>query len=214
MYGNYGGGDGAYVSRRYDSLTGVWTPSVYPSQTIITAPPSDLPVSLATVKNALPVYDTADDNYITILIGAVTEQISRYIGIDPIRLTRQSLWYRPFTDNYLDYGIHGTVSSVISQAEDGTNTTLTEGTDYYIQGIDFKRIRLINMGLNGVFLLATYQSGYEAGSCPEAIQAAIIQEVSLQYKNRQDPDLPSRVSVNGLSIEARHLLLPYLRYIV
>lgn len=214
MYGNYGNTDGAYISRRFDSITGVWTPSVYPSQTKITVQASDLPVSLATVKNALPVYDTADDNYITLLIGGVTEQISRYIGVDPVKLTRQSLWYRPFTDNYLDFGVHGAVSSVVSQAEDGTNTTLTEGTDYYIQGIDFKRIRLINMGINGVFLLATYESGYEAGSVPEAIQAAIIQEVSLQYKNRQDPDLPSRVSVNGLSIEARHLLMPYMRFVL
>jgi len=46
------------------------------------------------------------------------------------------------------------------------------------------------------------------------MKAAIIQEVALQYKNRQDPDLPSRVSVNGLSLEARHLLMPYMRRFV
>ena len=209
-----GYGDGAYVSRRYDSLTGVWTPSVYPQQTIITVKATDLPVTLAEVKNALPVFDSADDNYIALLINAVTDQIRRYIGQDIVQVTRQSMWFRPYRDNYLSYGPHGTVTSVISQSEDGTNTTLVSGSDYYVQGLDFKRIRLINFGLNGVYLLATYQSGYTGDNVPEAMKAAIIQEVALQYKNRQDPDLPSRVSVNGLSLEARHLLMPYMRRFV
>ena len=94
-----GYGDGAYVSRRYDSLTGVWTPSVYPQQTIITVKAADLPVTLAEVKNALPVFDSADDNYITLLINAVTDQIRRYVGQDIVQVTRQSMWFRPYRDN-------------------------------------------------------------------------------------------------------------------
>jgi hypothetical protein len=57
----------------------------------------------------------------------------------------------------------------------------------------------------------TFASGYGAGECPEEIRAAIMQELSLQYKNRQDPNLGSGISYNGLTLEAMHLLQPYKR---
>ena len=205
---------GSYIGRRYDSITGVWTPSVYPDETRITAQASDLPITLAMMKTVLPVYESADDNYITLLIDAVTEQISRYIGQDVAQVTRQSIWYRPYRINYLPFGIHGNITSVVSRAEDGTDTALVEGTDYYIQGLDFKRIKIDDLALNGAFLVATYQSGYTAGNIPAAMKAAIFQEVALQYKNRQDANLPARVSMGGLSIEARHLLMPFVRHVV
>lgn len=211
---NDGYGSGSFIARRYNSLTGVWTPSVYPQQTEVVTKAEDLPVSLALVKNALPVFDNADDNYITLLIEGVTEQIRRYLGRDIAKVTRRSMWWRPYQDNYLAYGPHGVVTSVVSQSEDGIDTTLVSGSDYYVQGLEFKRIRLINFGLDGVYLFATYESGYAAADIPAAMKAAIIQEVALQYKNRQDPDLPSRVSVNGLSLESRHLLMPYMRHFV
>jgi hypothetical protein len=71
-----------------------------------------------------------------------------------------------------------------------------------VEGLDRKAIRF-NSGHNA--LNVTYTSGYDV--CPELIKGAILQELSLQYKNRQDSSQPSRTSVNGLSIEARHLLV-------
>ena len=213
MYSS-GYNQGSYIGRRYDSITGVWTPSVYPDETRITAQATDLPITLAMMKTVLPVYESADDNYISLLIDAVTEQISRYIGQDVAQVTRQSIWYRPYKINYLPFGIHGNITSVVSRTEDGTDTALVEGTDYYIQGLDFKRIKLDDLALNGAFLVTTYQSGYTAGNIPAAMKAAIFQEVALQYKNRQDANLPARVSMGGLSIEARHLLMPFVRHVV
>lgn len=205
---------GSYISRRYDSITGVWTPSIYPDETRLVSQSADLPITLAMMKTVLPVYESADDNYITLLIEAVTEQISRYIGIDVAQVTRESIWYRPYRINYLPFGPHGNITSVVSRAEDGTNTTLVDGDDYYIQGLDYKRIKLDDMGIDGAFLVATYQSGYTSANIPAAMKAAIFQEVSLQYKNRQDANLPARVSMGGLSLEARHLLMPYVRHVV
>jgi len=205
---------GSYIGRRYDSITGVWTPSVYPDETRILTQASDLPITLAQMKSVLPVYESADDNYITLLIDAVNEQISRYIGIDVVQVVRQSIWYRPYKINYLPFGVHGSITSVVSRAEDGTDTALVEGTDYYVQGLDYKRIKLDDMGIHGAFLVATYQSGYTSANIPAAMKAAIFQEVALQYKNRQDANLPARVSMGGLSIEARHLLMPYVRHVI
>jgi hypothetical protein len=41
-----------------------------------------------------------------------------------------------------------------------------------------------------------------------------MQELSLQYKNRQDPNAPGRTVVNSLSVEARNLLVSYVRYVI
>jgi hypothetical protein len=95
----------------------------------------------------------------------------------------------------------------VSRDEENVDTTLVSGTDYVVEGMDYKEIRFYNK--TGGQILATYVTGYT--TCPDAIRGAILQELSFQYKNRQDPNTPSRTSVNGLSLEARHLLLPYMR---
>jgi uncharacterized phiE125 gp8 family phage protein len=196
-------------TNQYDSLTGSWTPQNYPSQTRVSVKNLDWPLTLEQVKDFLRVNDSYDDLYIGLLLEAVCEQVERYIGLDSYVRTRQSYWERVGRQVWLPYGPHTTISSVVSIDDEGTETTLTLGVDYSVSGMEYKKIHID--GFPGEYMKVTYLSGYPAGECPSAIKGAILQEISLQYKNRQDPNTPSRVSVNGLTLEARQLLSPYMR---
>lgn len=202
-------------TNQYDSLTGSWTPQYYPSQTRITVNTSLLPLSLLQVKDFLRVSDgtfndSYDDAYLNLMIRGVTEQVERYIGLDTHIKTRQSYWERVGGQVWLPYGPHGAISSVVSIDDEGTETALVLNTDYTVSGMEYKKIHLDNAPSR--YLKVTYVSGYAEDECPFAISGAIMQEISLQYKNRQDPNTPSRVSVNGLTLEARQLLSPFMRY--
>ena len=196
-------------TNQYDSLTGSWTPQRYPAQTIVSTKNVDWALTLGQVKDFLRVNDSFDDLYINLMLEAVSEQVERYIGLDTYVRTRQSYWERVGGQVWLPYGPHTTVSSVVSIADDLTETVLVAGTDYVVHGLEYKKISIDNA--TGTYLRVTYLSGYPAGECPSAIKGAILQEISFQYKNRQDPNTPSRVSVNGLTLEARQLLAPYRR---
>jgi len=154
--------------------------------------------------------DSYDDAYLNLMIRGVTEQVERYIGLDTHIKTRQSYWERVGGQVWLPYGPHGAISSVVSIDDEGTETALVLNTDYTVSGMEYKKIHIDNFP--GRYLKVTYVSGYAEDECPFAISAAIMQEISLQYKNRQDPNTPSRVSVNGLTLEARQLLSPFMRY--
>jgi uncharacterized phiE125 gp8 family phage protein len=199
--------------REHTSLTGVWTAQNFPVDTVVTIPNVDWAITLADAKSFLRVSGNIDDNYIETLIEAVSNQIEEYIGRDTYERTRQSQWDRFGQYVSLPYGPHGDVTSVQSITYDNVVTDLVAGTDYYVQGLQFKSIMVDNPS-DGQFLRVTYESGYQPGSCPPAIRGAILQEISLQYKNRQSTGQPSRVSVNGLSIEARHLLQSYMKYVI
>lgn len=194
-----------YIFRQYDSLTGSWTPQIYPQDTEIVSGPDVFALSMTEVKDFLRVNDTLDDDYIGLLIEGVQEQIERYIGIDTTIRTRRSYWARVGGKIKLPYGPH-TVTTVVSRDDENVDTTLSAG-DYEVYGLKFKEIRLINPV--GSQILVTYQSGHT--NVPPAIRSAMLQEVSFQYKNRQDPNTGSRLSVNELTIEARHLLASYMR---
>lgn len=195
-----------YNYRPGDSLTGSWTPQTFPYDTEITSGPAQYSLTTAEVKDFLRVNDSLDDLYIDLLIGAVQEQVERYMGLDTTIRTRRSYWMRTAGLIRLPYGPHGSITSVVSRDDDGNDTTLTAGTDYLVIGMKFKDIRLIEP--TGGQILVTYESGH--ATVPPAIKGAMLQEISLQYKNRQDAT-PPRTSVNNLTIEARHLLAPYLR---
>jgi uncharacterized phiE125 gp8 family phage protein len=197
----------SFTVRERDSLTGAWTPQIYPVDTRVTVAPTQLPLTVAEAMSFLRIYDTIDADYIGMLISAITDQVERYIGIDLQSKTRQSYWQRTGGYVVLPYGPHTSVSAVVSRDEENVDTTLVSGTDYVVEGMDYKEIRFYNK--TGGQIIATYVTGYT--TCPDAIRGAILQELSFQYKNRQDPNTPSRTSVNGLSLEARHLLLPYMR---
>jgi hypothetical protein len=204
-------GTGAFIRRGLDSITGAYSLNTWPSETITSDDPKSYVLTLGNAKEMLPVNTDVHDSLITMLIEATTEQVERYIARDTYKRERTSYYIRPASQIWLPYGIHSNVISVTAVAEDGTETTLVAGSDYNVMGIEFKAIRLSTGAEN---IKVVYESGYDFGACPAAIKAAIMQELSLQYKNRQDPNAPGRTVVNNLSVEARTLLTSYMRHVV
>jgi uncharacterized phiE125 gp8 family phage protein len=206
------GGSPEMVRRGFGSLSGVYSFNTWPSEITVGEGERIYPVGLGEAKAMLPVNTDMHDTLIGLLIAGTTGQVGRYIGRDTYRKTRVAQYERPATVINLPYGPHGAVASVQAIDSDGNATTLTPSVDYIVEGIEFKRIRLIGVG--AYMLRVTYASGYGAGECPEEIRAAIMQELSLQYKNRQDPNAPARTVVNNLTIEARNLLLSFVRHVL
>jgi uncharacterized phiE125 gp8 family phage protein len=188
-------------ARQYGSLTGSVAFQYFPEQTVVLTQATSTPVSLSEAKNFLRVYDDIDDTSIGALLVGVTQQVENYIGRDTTPRVRVSLWKRPKFQISIPRVPVGTIVSVVNIDTAGNETTV-DPSDYVVEGLDRKMIRLSSSHNS---LKVTYNSGYT--TCPDAIKGAILQELSLQYKNRQDSSQPSRTSVNGLSIEARHLLV-------
>jgi uncharacterized phiE125 gp8 family phage protein len=188
-------------ARQYGSLTGAVAYQYFPEQTVIVSQDTFTPVTLAEAKNFLRVYDDVDDTSIQSLLVGVTQQVEQYIGKDTTPRVRLSFWSRPKQLISIPRSPVGTITNVTEVSRDGTEQVVL-ATEYVVEGLDLKSIRFSH-SYNA--LKVTYNSGYD--NCPDAIKGAILQELSLQYKNRQDSAQPSRTSVNGLSIEARHLLL-------
>lgn len=202
-------------TRQFDSLSGVPTSSYWPTQTVTTEESDFTVLTVGEAKNILPVWDGESDAHITALVTAVQEQIGRYIKIDLTRRTRQSYWNNPYNLLKLSFGPHYTISSVILKDKYGNSATLTAGTDYVVLGDDgyYKQIEILQRPISGNQFYVTYQSGYDAGDCPDAIRMACIQELNLQYKRRQDGNQQPVTIINGLTAEARVLLETYIRRI-
>jgi uncharacterized phiE125 gp8 family phage protein len=206
------GGSPEMVRRGFGSLSGVYSFNTWPSEITVSEGERIYPVGLIEAKAMLPVNTDMHDTLIGLLIAGTTGQVERYIGRDTYPKTRVAQYERPADVLSLPYGPHGAVASVEGIDIDGNATTLTATTDYTVEGIEFKRVRLKSAGY--YMIRVTFASGYGAGECPEEIRAAIMQELSLQYKNRQDPNAPARTVVNNLTIEARNLLLSFVRHIL
>lgn len=208
---SYPGGQSEFVRRGFDSLTGVYNVNTFPTETIVSGTEEPVyPLTLGQAKAMLPVNTDLHDDFIQLLLEATTEQVGRYIGRDTYRRERTSRYERPARVIGLPYGPHGDVLSVKSVTYDNEETTLVAGSDYYVHGIEFKTIEIA--AATDQYLLVTYQSGYQAGNCPRGIVGGIMQELSLQFKNRQDPNAGGIAVVNNLSLEARNLLMPFVRY--
>jgi hypothetical protein len=202
-------------SRQFDSLTGVPSSSYWPTQTIILTQSDFTVLNVSEAKNILPVWDGESDSHITALITAVQEQIGRYIKIDLTRRTRQSYWNNPYNLLKLSFGPHYVIDSVILKDKYGNTATLVDGTDYVVYGENgyYKQIEILQRPITGNQFYITYNSGYEAGDCPDAIRMACVQELNLQYKRRQDGNQQPVTIINGLTAEARVLLETYIRRI-
>lgn len=206
--------DGLFT-RQFDSLTGVNTSSIYPTETLIVPDTQSefTAVSLEEAKAILPVYDNNSDGYITTLMRGVEDQVGRYIKLDLTKRQRTSYWKNPQRKLKLSFGIHAEITSVIAKDMYGNQTSLVFNTDYVISGMQFKELYILSANIDVDSIQVTYWSGYDAGACPEAIKLACIQELNFQYKNRQDANNPTVAIVNGLTMESRMLLETYIRRI-
>lgn len=186
-------------------LTSSWVTSYYPTESAIVGT-ADLCVTVAELKVPLNKYDDKQDGYLLGLISAVQEQVERFIGKDATVRERITSWRMPKGTVSFAYGPVGAITEVVAISMDGTETVLAP-TDYVVVGQLYKSITF-NRPFFGITI--KHASGY--ATTPEPIKQAIIQECMFQFKNRNDPSLPARVSVNNLCLEARHLVMGYYSY--
>lgn len=160
-------------------------------------------VSIHEVKEFLPIRHGNYNTTIQRLIKAVTNQVEDYIRQDVLKKRVESYWKRTPEIARLSRGPHGDILSVKVIDENGNETTLSEGVNYKVKGMKYKSLHNFNQFGE---LYIEYESGVLPDDIKDRVSSAVMQEISLQFKNRQDPDTPGMTSVNNLSLEARHLL--------
>lgn len=192
-------------ANRNSYLTPSVVSSYYPSESIVVGTPEPC-VTVKDLKVPLNKYDFNQDVYIGGIIEGVQQQVERFIGHDATLRVRKSFWRYPKPIIGFAYQPVGDITEVKIINADGSSTVL-DSSDYVVYGFDKKTISF-NREYYAVEI--THGSGYAV--TPEAIKQAVAQECMFQFKNRNDPSLPARVSINNLCIEARHLLMGYYDY--
>jgi hypothetical protein len=190
---------------RNNYLTSSWVTSYYPTESSVVGEVTQC-VTVEELKVPLNKYDNKQDGYLAGLISGVQQQVERFIGKDCTARQRLSYWRYPKANIGFAYEPVGNILTVRSIDREG-NATLLTADEYTIFGVEYKYIALKR---EYFAIEVSHQSGYTV--TPEAIRQAIIQECMFQFKNRNDPSLPARVSVNSLCLEARHLLMGYYSY--
>lgn len=192
-------------SLQFGSLSGVDYSTNYPQSCAVVTPPSGTVMSIEAAKvwlrNDRVDYDNPD---IELMIKGVTEQLERTASIDFLKRTRIAEWVRPRNRIYLPYGKHGAITLVNGFDADGTATPIT---DYVVYGLTFKWIEL-NQAVHRVQV--TFESGYDRADMPAAFDGAVRHELTLSM-NYRSGNPTARTVQGGMSIEARQLLLPYMR---
>lgn len=185
---------------QFGSLSPTITPSRVADQTTTEFGALQLPspATLSEVKPFLPVYDDNSDVLIQGIIDGVTKKIERFIRLDTTERTRISEWFLPQRLIDIPYGFH---SDIVVEQYVGDEWRTVENP--IIIGLTKKSVRLHY----GYQTRVTCTSGF--ADCPADIVQAIIQEVSFQYKNRNDPNEVQPETRNGLSIPTINLISHY-----
>lgn len=160
------------------------------------------------VREFLPLRSEQYEATINRLIDSVTAQVEAYIRQDVLQKVVRSEWRYVPQRAILSRGVHQDVLSVKVISKYGEEAELTSD-QYAIEGMSFWT--LTNIEGSGR-LVVDYISGYTKDQRPPQVRDAILQEISLQFKNRQDPDTPAMVSMGNISLEARHLLNSLIRF--
>ena len=190
-------------TRQFGNLTGTPRFQYHPQENIVQSVQDEefMLLSIGEAKTFLGVKTDAYDVYIERLIKGVTYLLERYTAKDTQPKVRLAYWSRP---NFMVKLPVTPVNSIVSVKEvlpDGTKKDIP-GSGYDIVGIEHIALRF---HVQPQALEVVYNCGYEKP--PEPYRAALLQEVALQYKNRQDPSQPGSPDVGGLSVEARHMLI-------
>jgi hypothetical protein len=196
-------------SRQYDYLTTPVRYTSYATETTVVSPKKPSPVTSEEAYRFVPIHDKVSDKLVVRLIEAATSKVENYTNYDVTLKTRTAYFLHPRTKIYLPFGIHGAIDWVKAIDGDGHETELVLGTDFIIEGQQKKTIVLKR---NYYSVLVQYISGFTEP--PDAFIGAILHEYSLLYKNRNDPNQAPRQVINGLSAEARLLLVDggYINY--
>lgn len=178
------------------SLSPTRTLQIHPTQVTVTSGAVTDAVTQNDVKLMLPVYDNQSALLIGRLIKSVQRRVEDFINIDTTSRIRQAWWQDPALNIALPYGTHGD----IIQVERYEHDQWVDFTDYEVQGLNYKYIKLNRIG---VPTRVTFESGVTGN---DQVNQAILQEVAWQFKNRNDPNQASAEVRAGLSVGTINIL--------
>lgn len=141
-------------------------------------------ITLSNVKNWCRITTSDDDALLSMLIEAMIDMAEKYAGIT-LRQKEYTFEFQQYGNTVqLPYGPHVSVDAVRTKL-DGTETTLTADTDYFVTGQDFKTLN-ITESFRYQQLEVDVTAGYGAANVPELIQLALYKAVLSNYEDRQD----------------------------
>lgn len=173
------------------------------------------PVSVTEVKTYGKIPDDADDDVITEMIKAVRELHEDWM-VRATRGTTITAHWNSIKDAEipLPYGPVRSITSIKRVYEDGTlSDALTETTDYFTKGMDFKIINLYkrwqSAGQIVTGLRIEYVAGHGNGTdelpLPGPIRSALLRHVVTDYDMRDDLEVYTPVLYDW----TREALAPY-----
>jgi len=137
-----------------------------------------------------------DDQLISEMIADVREMQENYTGRSFIQKTITAHWDKIHgAEIVLPMGPIRSITSIKRVYEDGTlSDALTETTDYYVSGMDFKRINLYKRWQSAGQILTglriEYVAGHGSGNnqvpLPGPIRKAMLRQCATDYYQRDD----------------------------
>jgi uncharacterized phiE125 gp8 family phage protein len=166
--------------------------------------PTSEPVTLTEAKVHLEYTGSAKDAYIFSLIKTARRLCETYTGLSFVTQERRIKLdaFPRFGDPIIvPYGPLQTIDSFIYLNDDGTTTTMVEGTDFAVD-LHSGYCRLFALGTDGEVdawptdvrkypqaITIEYTAGYDSAinePLPEQVKQAILLQVASMFENRQD----------------------------
>ena len=143
-------------------------------------------LSTANAKSWMKVESSADDTLIASLVAEVIDVVEETYSFQLIEKTVTAEWESYGKRVDLPLFPAQSVSSVKTINHEGTETTLTAGDDYYLQGdtLVFNSLYAYENPFERMRLKVVYVAGYT--SIPNGITLGIKKAVLSSYEDRQD----------------------------
>jgi len=165
------------------------------------------PVDEATIKNYIK-YDESDSTEITLinsLVKSARELIEYYLNVSLKSKTYTLEFDSKAVDDYcmdVPFGPLVSCTSLAYYDNDGTTEALTEGTDFYLRGSQFKILYFPEIN-DDYYYIMEYVAGYSGASVetiPSVLKNAICKQVKVWY---------DREFTNKLDPEVIGMIIPY-----
>jgi uncharacterized phiE125 gp8 family phage protein len=154
------------------------------------------------VKSYYKIKTDADDDAIERNIRTSLNTIENYTQKNIVERQVTARWKRVPRIVKLPRPPHGAITSVRTIDDDGTETVLTEGTDYYVIGNEVKWVDIGGTASTSLEVVYTAGYGKNLTDIPTWAQDAIIFQLGVFYSNF-DESMGTRVYDNGLKIDER-----------
>jgi hypothetical protein len=135
--------------------------------------------------------DSGEEGVIVAQIKAIRHHLERILGISLVSSQTITAYWGSFAESLpLPFGPVKSVTSVtLVNLSDGTETALTAGSSYWVEGVANKKIRfntVYNTGTYGVKIV--YVVGQSDSSIKALAADAILSEVLEWFHQRSNPD--------------------------